>query len=61
MDLLVEEGIRNTDVFIATHKQLPRQNILSCYLAQTYWLKRTIQKLKNVDYLGLLLTWVLTL
>ena len=52
MDLLVEEGIRNTDVFIATTSNA-ETNILSCYLAKRIGVKRTIAEVENVDYIGL--------
>lgn len=52
MDLLVEEGIRNTDVFIATTSNA-ETNILSCYLAKRVGVKRTIAEVENVDYIGL--------
>jgi trk system potassium uptake protein TrkA len=54
MDLLVEEGIRNTDVFIATTSNA-ETNILSCYLAKRIGVKRTIAEVENVDYIGLAL------
>ncbi|MCQ2958584.1 MAG: Trk system potassium transporter TrkA [Bacteroidales bacterium] len=52
MDLLVEEGIRNTDVFIATTSNA-ETNILSCYLAKRVGVKRAIAEVENVDYIGL--------
>ena len=52
LDLLVEEGIRQTDVFIATTSNA-ETNILSCYLAKRVGVKRTIAEVENVDYIGL--------
>lgn len=51
-DLLVEEGIRNIDVFIATTGN-SETNILSCYLAKSVGVKRTIAEVENFDYIGL--------
>jgi len=51
-DLLVEEGIRNTDVFIATTEN-SETNILSCYLAKSVGVKRTIAEVENFDYIAL--------
>jgi len=51
-DLLVEEGIRNTDVFIATTSN-SETNILSCYLAKRVGVKRTIAEVENTDYIAL--------
>lgn len=51
-DLLVEEGIRNTDVFIATTGN-SETNILSCYLAKSIGVKRTIAEVENLDYISL--------
>ena len=51
-DLLVEEGIRATDVFIATTGN-SETNILSCYLAKRIGVKRTIAEVENMDYIGL--------
>ncbi len=51
-DLLVEEGIRTTDVFIATTEN-SETNILSCYLAKRIGVKQTIAEVENMDYVGL--------
>jgi len=51
-DLLVEEGVRNTDVFIATTGN-SETNILSCYLAKRVGVKRTIAEVENMDYIAL--------
>jgi trk system potassium uptake protein TrkA len=51
-DLLVEEGVRNTDVFIATTGN-SETNILSCYLAKRIGVKRTIAEVENMDYVSL--------
>lgn len=51
-DLLVEEGIRGTDVFIATTGN-SETNILSCYLAKRIGVKRTIAEVENMDYISL--------
>ncbi|MFO7869266.1 MAG: Trk system potassium transporter TrkA [Bacteroidales bacterium] len=51
-DLLVEEGVRSTDVFIATTGN-SETNILSCYLAKRIGVKRTIAEVENMDYVSL--------
>ncbi len=51
VDLLVEEGVRNTDVFIATTGN-SETNILSCYLAKRIGVKRTIAEVENTDYIS---------
>ena len=51
-DLLVEEGVRTADVFIATTGN-SETNILSCYLAKRIGVKRTIAEVENMDYIGL--------
>lgn len=51
-DLLVEEGIRNIDVFIATTGN-SETNILSCYLAKSVGVKRTIAEVENFDYIAI--------
>mgnify|MGYP003318894494 CR=1 FL=1 len=50
LDLLEEEGIKNTDVFIATTSNA-ETNILSCYMAKHAGVKRTIAEVENVDYI----------
>jgi len=51
-DLLVEEGIRRTDAFIALSGD-SETNILSCLLAKRLGVKKTIAEVDNVDYVYL--------
>ncbi len=51
-DLLVEEGIRKTDAFIALSGD-SETNILSCLLAKRLGVKKTIAEIENIDYMYL--------
>ncbi|MBK8806193.1 MAG: Trk system potassium transporter TrkA [Bacteroidales bacterium] len=51
-DLLVEEGIRNMDAFIAVTGD-SETNILSCILAKRLGVGKTIAEVENIDYLDL--------
>lgn len=50
IELLEDEGIRNTDAFIAVTNN-SETNILSCILAHKYGVKRTIALVENIDYI----------
>jgi len=51
-DLLVEEGIRKMDAFIACTGN-SETNILSCQLAKRLGVKKTIAEVENLDYIDL--------
>lgn len=51
-DLLVEEGIRKMDAFIAVTGN-SETNILSCILAKRLGVKKTIAEVENIDYIDL--------
>ena len=50
MDLLVDEGLKNMDAFIAVTGN-SETNILSCLLAKQIGVKRTIAEIENIDYI----------
>lgn len=52
IDLLTQEGIKKTDAFIAVTGN-SETNILSCLLAKSMGVKRTIAEIENVDYINL--------
>ncbi|MCJ7473126.1 MAG: NAD-binding protein, partial [Actinobacteria bacterium] len=52
MNLLMEEGIKNMDVFISVTGD-SETNILSCVLAKNMGVKRTIAEVENMDYITL--------
>jgi trk system potassium uptake protein TrkA len=49
MELLVEEGIENMDVFVAVTGD-SETNILACMLAKKFGVKKTIAEIENFDY-----------
>lgn len=51
-DLLIEEGIRKMDAFIAVTGN-SETNILSCLLARRLGVKKTIAEVENLDYMDL--------
>lgn len=51
-ELIIEEGIENTDAFIAVTGN-SETNILSCIQARKLGVKRTIAEIENIDYLPL--------
>jgi len=52
VDLLLEEGLRTTDAFIAVTGS-SEANILACMLAKSEGVKRTIAEIENLDYINL--------
>jgi len=52
IDLLIEEGLRETDAFIAVTKN-SEANILACLLAKSEGAKHTIAAIENLDYISL--------
>lgn len=52
MDLLKEEGLDKMDAFIATTGS-SEINMLSCYLAKSYGIKRTVAEVENFAFMGI--------
>ncbi len=52
VDLLMEEGLRTTDAFIAVTGD-SEANILSCLLAKSEGVRHTIAEIENLDYINL--------
>ena len=52
VDLLLEEGLRTTDVFIAVTGD-SEDNILSCLLAKNEGVRHTVAEIENLDYISL--------
>jgi trk system potassium uptake protein TrkA len=52
IDLLIEEGLKVTDVFIAVTGD-SEANILSCLLAKNMGVKHTVAEIEKLDYLNL--------
>ena len=52
LDLLKEEGISKMDAFVATTGN-SETNILSCHLAKSYGVRRTVAEVENLAYMGL--------
>jgi trk system potassium uptake protein TrkA len=52
LDLLKEEGIDKMDAFVATTGN-SETNILSCHLAKSFGVRRTVAEVENLAYMGL--------
>ncbi len=52
IDLLIEEGIKKMDAFIAVTEN-SETNILSCLAAKQFGVKKTIAEIENIDYIDL--------
>ena len=52
MDLLIEEGLDKMDAFIATTGS-SEINLLSCHLAKSYGIKRTVAEVENFAFMGI--------
>ena len=52
VNLLKEEGIDKMDAFVATTGN-SETNILSCHLAKSFGVKRTVAEVENLAYMGL--------
>lgn len=52
VELLKEEGIQNTDAFVAVTANT-EANILACLVAKRYGVKKTIAEVENIDYIML--------
>ena len=46
MDLLIEEGLKNTEAFVET-------NILACLAAKRMGVEKTVAEVENIDYIGM--------
>jgi len=51
-ELLLEEGIKKMDAFIAVTEN-SETNILSCLLAKRFGVKKTIAEIENIDFINL--------
>ncbi len=52
VDLLIEEGLKKTDAFIAVTGD-SEANILACLLAKSEGVKHTVAEIENLDYINL--------
>ena len=52
MELLVEEGIKNTEAFVALTGN-SETNILACLAAKRMGVSKTVAEVENVDYIGM--------
>lgn len=52
MDLLVEEGIKNTEAFVALTDN-SETNILACLAAKRMGVSKTVAEVENIDYIGM--------
>jgi len=52
VDLLIEEGLRTTDAFIAVTGN-SETNILACMLAKNEGVRHTIAEIENLDFINL--------
>ncbi|HEX3009216.1 MAG TPA: Trk system potassium transporter TrkA [Bacteroidales bacterium] len=52
IELLMQEGLKRMDAFIAVTGN-SETNILSCLLAKSFGVKRTIAEIENMDYISL--------
>lgn len=52
MDLLVEEGLRNTEAFVALTDN-SETNILACLAAKRMGVSKTVAEVENIDYIGM--------
>ena len=52
MDLLIEEGLKNTEAFVALtgHSET---NILACLAAKRMGVEKTVAEVENIDYIGM--------
>ncbi|MDR0742930.1 MAG: Trk system potassium transporter TrkA [Tannerella sp.] len=49
-DLLIQEGIQNTEAFVALTEN-PSTNILACLAAKRFGVTKTIAQVENIDYI----------
>ncbi len=52
MDLLLKEGLRSTDAFVALTGN-SETNILACLAAKRMGVKKTVAEVENIDYIGM--------
>ena len=52
MDLLVEEGLKNTEAFVALTSN-SETNILACLAAKRMGVSKTVAEVENIDYIGM--------
>lgn len=52
MDLLIEEGLKNTEAFVALTDN-SETNILSCLAAKRMGVNKTVAEVENIDYIGM--------
>ena len=52
MDLLIEEGLKNTEAFVALTGN-SETNILACLAAKRMGVSKTVAEVENIDYIGM--------
>ena len=52
MDLLLDEGLRNTEAFVALTGN-SETNILACLAAKRMGVSKTVAEVENIDYIGM--------
>ena len=52
MDLLIEEGLENTEAFVALTGN-SETNILACLAAKRMGVEKTVAEVENIDYIGM--------
>lgn len=52
LDLLVEEGLKNTEAFVALTGN-SETNILACLAAKRMGVRKTVAEVENIDYIGM--------
>ena len=52
MDLLLEEGLRNTEAFVALTDN-SETNILACLAAKRMGVTKTVAEVENIDYISM--------
>ena len=52
MDLLIEEGVKNTEAFVALTGN-SETNILACLAAKRMGVEKTVAEVENIDYIGM--------
>lgn len=52
MDLLMEEGLRNTEAFVALTDN-SETNILACLAAKRMGVTKTVAEVENIDYISM--------
>lgn len=52
MNLLIEEGIKNTEAFVALTEN-SETNILACLAAKRMGVEKTVAEVENIDYIGM--------